>query len=113
MTFINFILVNWVCSSALRFSNYKSKDSNCEKFKYYRLLRKIQKFSHNKRSSFEPMDLIAMADMYVLLTGVLGKENIYDLPGIPIPDNRLEKIKQKYVTAKNVKNRYKKSTQKT
>ena len=38
---------------------------------------KIQKFMHNARSSFEPMDLIGTTDIYVRLTGVLGKEKTY------------------------------------
>ena len=55
---------------------------------------KIQKFIHNTRSSFEPIDLNGMTDIYLLLTGVLGKKIIYDLPNIPIPEDQLEKIKQ-------------------
>ena len=51
-------------------------------------------------------------DIYVLLTGMLGKKNVQDLPDIPIPENQFEKIKQKYITAKNVKNKYKNPTQK-
>ena len=34
---------------------------------------KIQKFIHNTRSSFEPIDFNGMTDIYLLLTGVLGK----------------------------------------
>ena len=48
-----------------------------------------------------------MMDIYVLLTGMLGKKNVHDLPDIPIPENQFEKIKQKYITAKNIKNKYK------
>lgn len=40
-------------------------------------LEKIQKFSRNTRSSFEPMDLIGMTDKYVLLIKELGKEKIF------------------------------------
>ena len=53
-----------------------------------------------------------MMDIYVLLTGMLGKKIVHDLPDIPIPENQFEKIKQKYITAKNVKNKYKNPTQK-
>ena len=32
-------MVNWFCSSALCFNNYKSKDSNGDNLKYYRIPR--------------------------------------------------------------------------
>ena len=53
-----------------------------------------------------------MTNIYVLITGVLGKEKSHDLPAILIPEDQFEKIKQKYITAKNVKNKYKNPTQK-
>ena len=40
------------------------------------------------------------------------RKNVHDLPDIPIPDDQFEKRKQKYITAKNVKNIYKNPTQK-
>ena len=39
LTFINYIMVNCFCSLALYFNNSKSKDSNCDKLKYYCLPR--------------------------------------------------------------------------
>ena len=33
------------------------------------------------------------------------RKNIHDLPDIPIPEDQFEKIKQKHITAKNVKNK--------
>ena len=40
------------------------------------------------------------------------RKNVLDLPDFPIPDDQFEKRKQKYITAKNVKNIYKNPTQK-
>ena len=41
-----------------------------------------------------------------------GKKNIHDLPDTAIPEYQIEQIKQKYITAKNVKNKYKNPNQK-
>ena len=40
------------------------------------------------------------------------RKSVHDLPDIPIPEDQIEKIKQKYITAKNVKKKYKNPTQK-
>ena len=74
---MNFIMVNWLSSSALCFNNYKSKDSNGEKLKYYCLPRENPEIQSQYNIPFEPMDLIGMMDIYVLFTGVLGKEKTY------------------------------------
>ena len=41
-----------------------------------------------------------------------GNKIVHDLPDISIPENQFQKMKQKYVTAKNVKNQCKNPTQK-
>ena len=38
-TFINFIMMDWICASALCFNNCKRKDSNSKRLKYYCLPR--------------------------------------------------------------------------
>ena len=40
------------------------------------------------------------------------RKNVHDLPDIPTPEDQFQEIKQKYITAKNVKNKRKNSTQK-
>ena len=40
------------------------------------------------------------------------RKNVYDLPDILIPEDQFEKIKQKHITAKDIKNKYKNPTQK-
>ena len=42
----------------------------------------------------------------------MERKNVYDLPDIQILEDQFEKIKQKYITAKNVKNKYKNPNQK-
>ena len=56
-------------------------------------LEKIQKFSRNTRSSFEPMDLIGMIDKYICATHKRTGErkNIYDLSDIRILENQFQK----------------------
>ena len=73
---------------------------------------KIQKFSHNTRSIFEPMDLIGIWTYMCCSLEYWGKKNVHDLPHIPIPEDQFEEIKQKYIPVKNVKNKYKNPTQK-
>ena len=40
------------------------------------------------------------------------RKNVHDLPDIPTPEDQFQEVKQKYITAKNVKNKRKNSTQK-
>ena len=56
-------------------------------------LEKIQKFSRNTRSSFEPMDLIGMTDKYICATHKRTGErkNIYELSDIRILENQFQK----------------------
>ena len=49
------------------------------------------------------MDLIGMTDIYVLLTGILRKKIIYNLPDISILEDQLEKIRQIYYCKKCLK----------
>ena len=42
----------------------------------------------------------------------MERKNVYDLPDIQILEDQFEKIKQKCIAAKNVKNKYKNPTQK-
>ena len=86
-------MVNWSCSLAFCFKKYKTKDLNGEKIKGEK--KKIQKFTYNTRSSFKPIYLIGMTDIYVLLTGLLGKEIPY-VSDIPISEDQFDKIKQKH-----------------
>ena len=53
-----------------------------------------------------------MKDIYVMLTGVLVKEKMYVICLIIQFQKINLKKKQKYITAKNVKNKYKNPTQK-
>ena len=40
------------------------------------------------------------------------RKNVHHLPDILIPEDQFEKMKQKYITEKDVKNKYKNPTQK-
>ena len=67
-------MVNWFCSSALCFNNYKSKASNGNKLKYYRLPRENSEIQSQYKIIFRTDGFNWNMDIYVLLTGVLGKE---------------------------------------
>ena len=106
-------MVNWFCFSALCFNIYKSKDSNGDKLKYYRLPRENSKIQSQYKIFFQT-DGFNWNDGHICTADWSTGEwkNLHDLPDTSIPEDQFEKIKQKYITVKNVKNKYKNPTQK-
>ena len=96
-------MVNWFCSSALRFNNYKSKDLHGKKLKYHRLPRENSEIQSQYKIIFQT-DGFNQGDGYTYTahwsTG--ETQNIHDLPNILLQEDHFEKKKRKY-TAKNVK----------
>ena len=99
-------MVNWSCASALCFNNYKSKDTNGQLLKYYRLLRSesIQKVY---------MKLFMTSGMNWGKGRIRGahwskpRENSTDLSDIIVPDDQYDKISEKHALAKKTFESYK------
>ena len=101
--------MNCFCSSALCFNNYKSKDSNGNKLKYYRLPRVNSDIQSQYKIIFRSDGLIWNdGHIYAAHWSTGERKNVHDLSDIPIPEDQFKKVKQKYITAKNAKNKYKK-----
>ena len=97
-------MVNWFCSSALCFNNYKSKDSNGDKLKY-RLPRENSEIQSQYKIIFRTHGFKLELDwndghICAAHSGTRERKNVHDLPDIPIPEDQFEKIKQKYIIAK-------------
>ena len=92
----------------LRNNNCKSKDSIGEKLKHYCLPRENSEIQSQYKIIFRT-DRFNWKDRLICAAHwSTGERKImHDLPDIPIPENQFEKIKQKYITAKNIKNKYK------
>ena len=106
-------MVNCFCSSALCFNNYKSKDSNGNKLKYYRLPRVNSEIQSQYKIIFRSDGLIWNdGHIYAAHWSTGERKNVHDLSDIPIPEDQFKKVKQKYITAKNAKNKYKNPTKK-
>ena len=100
-------MVNWFCFSASCFNNFKSKDSKGELFKYYRLPQD-DKIKAEYCKLF-PTTGIKWEKGHICSahwsSGV--RENTHHLPDVIVPLEAYEKIKQKYVTAKDLLAKYK------
>ena len=99
-------MVKWFCTSALCFNNYRSKDSNGQSLKFYRLPRdknvqlEYSKIFHTKSINWT-QGHICVAHWST------NRENSADLPDIIIPENQYEIICEKYTKAKRTFELYK------
>ena len=80
--------MNWFRSSALCFNNYKSKDSNGDKLKYYRLSRENSEIQSQYKIIF-PTDGFNWNDEHTIAahwsTG--ERKNVHDLPDVLTPED--------------------------
>ena len=79
-------MVHWFCSSALCLNNYKSKDLNGEKLKYYRLPRENSEILSQCKIIFRT-DGFNWNDRHICTAhwSTRERKNIHGLPDIPIP----------------------------
>ena len=95
-------MVNWSCSSTLCFNNYKSKDKDGNPISYYRLprLEKLQQ-QYSKILKTEGMN---WKDGHICSAHWSRgfRENTFDLPDVPVPEEQLNKLKQKFDNAKKL-----------
>ena len=91
----------------------ESKDSNGKKLKHYCLPRENSEIQSQQKIAFRT-DGLTWNDGHICAAhwSTVERKNVYDLPDIQILEDQFEKMKQKYITAKNVKNKYKNPTQK-
>ena len=105
-------MVKWFCSSALCFSNFTSKDCNGRPLKYYHLPRE-ETIQSKYRKIFRTDGMNWNKGHICSVHWSHGeRKSINDLRDIPIPADQLQKIQEKYETAKNVLEKYKTPPQK-
>ena len=105
-------MVKWFCFSALCFNNFNSKDSKGERFKYYRL-------PQDEKLKAEYCKLFRTTGVKWEKSHICSahwssgvRKNTQDLPDVIVPLEAFEKIKQKYITAKDVLAKYNTPTEK-
>ena len=105
-------MVKLFCSSALCFNNFTSKDCNGRPLKYYRLPR--EETIQSKYSKIFRTDGINWNKGHICFAQWSHGErkSINDLPDISIPANQLQKIEEKFETAKKILEKYKTPPQK-
>ena len=105
-------MVKWFCSSALCFNNFKSKDSNGEALKYYRLPRE-ENIQAAYRKVFQTSGMNWGKGHICAAHWSSGfRKGTNDLPDVAVPSDQYEKMHQKYITAEKVLLKYKKPSDK-